>query len=140
MKVLDVLTLIDVAVADGATSPVVTSPSIAYSSITGSLVQFDGTKWSALLMPTPTTGAASTVNATTTAVQVLAALSTRIAASIYNAGQYPVLIGLGFVPTASSFSVSVEPGSYLEVPFGFRGLISSITAFGTSALQVTSFS
>jgi hypothetical protein len=50
------------------------------------------------------------------------------------------LVKLGSTASATSYTVKIITDAYYEVPFGFTGIITGITASGTATLRVTELS
>ena len=68
------------------------------------------------------------VNASVTAVDLLAANSTRRSASIFNTATTRLYLKCGTGASLTSFAAYVEPGGYYEVPTAYTGLITGIWA------------
>ena len=87
-----------------------------------------------------TTATFSTVahSAISSSTEVIAADNTRIGAVLYNNtnGDVYLKYGGGTV-SASSFSVKLVTGAYLEVPYRFEGAITAITGAGSGNLLIT---
>ena len=74
-------------------------------------------------------------------VTLLAANARRIGASVVNDSAAILYIDLtGGTASATSYSVQLAAGAYLEVPFGYTGLITGIWASATGSARVTEFS
>lgn len=86
---------------------------------------------------TPDTGTVSTASVTNSNTTVLAANNQRLGATIYNEGTVNALIKLGSTASATSYTVRLIPDAYYEVPFGYTGIITGITASGTATCRVT---
>ncbi len=83
----------------------------------------------------------TTANATATASVVLAANNSRGVYSIYNAGATSVFVREGAVVTPALYDFIIPPGFYWKEDFGasprYLGVISAVTASGTTSLQVS---
>ena len=86
---------------------------------------------------TPDTGTVTTASVTNSNTTVLASNNNRMGATIYNEGTVDCLVKLGSTASASSYTVKMIVDSYYEVPFGYTGIITGITASGTATLRVT---
>lgn len=100
----------------------------------------------------PSPGGSSSVPATSTSVgpanasvtsvvsTVLTSNTSRKGAAIANTGSVTCYVALGSNATTSIYTVSLVAGAYYEVPFGFTGSITALTAASTTTLSVTEFS
>ncbi|GAX46206.1 hypothetical protein NIES4075_72270 [Tolypothrix sp. NIES-4075] len=78
---------------------------------------------------TPSTSGAATpssVDASTTSVNLLAATSARKGATIWNNSTANLYVELGATATTSAFTAKVGAGGYYEIPFTYTGVISGI--------------
>lgn len=83
------------------------------------------------------TGTASTASVTNTNTTVLASNSSRLGATIYNEGTVPCFVKLGSTASATTYTVKMVVDGYYEVPAGYTGIITGITASGTATMRVT---
>jgi hypothetical protein len=83
------------------------------------------------------TGTVSTASVTTANTTVLASNGSRKGATIYNEGTVTALVKLGSTASTTSYTIKMAVDGYYEVPFGFTGIITGITASGTATLRVT---
>lgn len=86
---------------------------------------------------TPDTGTVTTASVTNSNTTVLASNNNRMGATIYNEGSVTALVKLGSTASATSYTVKIITDAYYEVPFGYTGIITGITASGTATLRVT---
>lgn len=70
----------------------------------------------------------TTVNASVTVVDLLAANANRRSASIFNTATSRLYIKCGTGASLTSFAAYIEPGGYYEVPTAYTGLITGIWA------------
>jgi hypothetical protein len=77
----------------------------------------------------------SSATATTTSGAVLAPNVRRLSASIRNAGAATVYLATRAVATVND--TAVDPPNYFDLPTGYLGVVSAITASGTATLEVT---
>jgi cytoskeletal protein RodZ len=71
---------------------------------------------------TATTGAGSSVTTATSNSLLLAALATRIGATIYNESTAILYVAYGFTSSTTNYSVQIAPNGYLEIPPSFTSL------------------
>ena len=83
------------------------------------------------------TGTASTASVTNSNTTVLASNGSRLGATIYNEGTVPCFVKLGSTASATTYTVKMVVDGYYEVPAGYTGIITGITASGTATLRVT---
>lgn len=89
----------------------------------------------------PTTGTMTSVTVTTAVVTVLASNAARLGAIITHEFGPTVFVALAAASaSATAYSVRLQPGGVLEVPFQWTGRISAVTVIGTATLRVTEFS
>jgi hypothetical protein len=86
---------------------------------------------------TSSTGTVSTASVTNSNTTVLTSNGNRKGATIYNEGTVTALVKLGSTASATSYTVKIITDAYYEVPFGFTGIVTGITASGTATLRVT---
>ena len=86
---------------------------------------------------TSTTGTVTTASVTTSNTTVLASNNSRKGATIYNEGTVTVLVKLGSTASATSYTVKILQDGYYEVPFGYTGIVTGITASGTATCRVS---
>ena len=65
----------------------------------------------------------TSVSATTSSIQLLAAQPLRILATITNNSNKPLFLALGPGGSSSDFSVEIGPGGYYELPTVWRGVV-----------------
>lgn len=88
------------------------------------------------------TGTPTQVNASASAVTLLAANANRKAASIYyDAGAIGYIILSATTPTTSVYSIKMGQGyfNYFEVPPGYTGIVQGIFSAATGAVAVTEY-
>jgi hypothetical protein len=87
-----------------------------------------------------TTNTTSVAGTTSTAI-LLSTSVARVGATIYNdsAAILYVLLGTG-TPSATAFTVKLQPDDYWEVPFGWLGQINGTWASATGAARITELS
>lgn len=92
------------------------------------------------LLVTAGAGAATdtftTASVTNTNTTVLAANTNRMGATVYNESGAICYLKLGATATLTAYTLQVAVGGYYEVPFGYNGLITGITASGTAVCRV----
>lgn len=86
-----------------------------------------------------TTATETTVQASTTSVQLLAANPNRKGASVYNTASEPLYLAFGATATATTESLTLNSNDYYELPFGYTGIISGIWSGSTGSVLVTEF-
>lgn len=86
---------------------------------------------------TADTGTVTTASVTNSNTTVLASNNQRLGATIYNEGTVPCFVKLGSTASATSYTIRIIVDAYYEVPFGYTGIITGITASGTATLRVT---
>jgi len=84
----------------------------------------------------PATGTTTTASVTNSNTTVLASNNARLGATIYNEGSVDCYIKLGSTASATSYTLKMVTDGYYEVPFGYTGIITGITASGTATLRV----
>lgn len=75
-----------------------------------------------------TSSAYSTVAATTTSATLLAVNANRAGATIFNASSATLYLKLGAGASTSSFTIPMNSGGYLEVPYAYGGVITGVWA------------
>ena len=85
----------------------------------------------------PATAATTAVAAAIAGVQLLAANAARKGATIYNDSTAELLVLLGTPVSAAAFTLSMLPGAYYEVPFGYTGRVDGIWAEATGNARMT---
>lgn len=85
----------------------------------------------------PDTGTTTTASVTNSNTTVLASNNNRQGATIYNEGSVTALVKLGSTASSTSYTVKIITDAYYEVPFGYTGIVTGITASGTATLRVT---
>lgn len=92
------------------------------------------------LVTTPGTGAGSSAytspSVTGSNTTVLAANVNRLGATVFNESGAAFFLKLGASASATTYSVNMAIGGYYEVPFGYNGIITGITAGGTAVVRV----
>jgi len=86
---------------------------------------------------TATTGTTTTASVTNSNTTVLASNDSRRGATIYNEGSVDCYVKLGSTASATSYTLKMITDGYYEVPFGYTGIITGITASGTATLRVS---
>lgn len=77
----------------------------------------------------------------TGAVQIVAANASRKGLSLWNASTGNILIEYGAAPTASAYAFKLNPNSYFELPYDYKGVIQGLwDATGGNGLYVREFS
>jgi hypothetical protein len=85
-----------------------------------------------------TTSTVATVGASVTSVTLLAANAARKGATVYNTSTSWLFVRLGAVAnTTSGFSAKLPPEGYLELPFGWTGLVDGIWLSAVGGALVT---
>lgn len=83
-------------------------------------------------------GVISSVPASVTAVTLASADSGRLFCAIYNESWATLYIGIGFTPTASSYTIQLKQDGYFEIPESAAGLaISGIWSSAAGSAKVT---
>jgi hypothetical protein len=85
----------------------------------------------------PTIGVSTLVAAAVADTLVLAANDARQGATITNDGAASLYLALGFAASLTAWTVKMPPGSYYEVPFGFRGQVRGYWDAATGTARVT---
>lgn len=85
------------------------------------------------------TSTTSQVADSSSSVQLLAANTSRLGATIWNDSTAILYVKLGTTASATDYTVQIVTGAYYEVPFGYRGRIDGIWATdpGTGAARIT---
>jgi len=91
------------------------------------------------LVQRPTTGAQSSVSASITNVTLLASNSGRLGATLYNDSTSIAYVRFAATATSSNFSVKMFPEDFIEIPFGYTGIIDCIHVSATGAVRITEF-
>jgi hypothetical protein len=90
-------------------------------------------------LPTTTSGGPANVGSSATNVTLLASNAARKGASIMNDSTEVLYVKFGATASATSFHVKMAAGSYLEVPFGYTGIIDGIWASANGNARVGEF-
>lgn len=86
------------------------------------------------------TGTKSNVSGSASSVTLLAANTSRVGATITNDSSSSLYVDLsGGTASATSYSVLLTSGDYVEVPFKYNGLITGIWTTATGTARVTEF-
>lgn len=85
------------------------------------------------------TAAHTNVASALASVTLLAANAARRGATIYNDGNKNLFVKLGATASATSFTVKLSADSYLEVPFGYTGVIDGIWDVVNGSARVVEF-
>ena len=89
----------------------------------------------------PNSATKANVSGAASSTTLLAANVGRLGAAIWNDSSAILYVDLtGGTASATSCSVKLAADDYLEVPFGYTGLITGIWASATGAARVTEFS
>lgn len=79
----------------------------------------------------------TTVAASATSVQLLAATATRLGATLFNdSGTATVYVKFGTTASATDFVVRMAPGAYYEVPVNYRGRIDGIWTAASGSMRI----
>ena len=81
----------------------------------------------------------SNVSASATSVTVLSSNTQRLGASLFNDSNSVCYVKCGTTASATDFVVKMGPGSFWEVPFGYRGRIDGIWVTATGSMRVAEF-
>lgn len=88
-----------------------------------------------------TTSVVTSVAASVSSIQILAANSGRLQATFFNNSTANCFLKLGTTASTSSFTVKIDPNGYYELPFpGYTGRIDAIWDAANGALLVTELS
>lgn len=87
----------------------------------------------------PSAGGPNSVAASASNVTLLAANAARRGATIMNDSTAILYVKFGATASTTSFHVKMAAGSYLEVPFGYTGIIDGIWASATGDARVGEF-
>lgn len=87
-----------------------------------------------------TTSSVYAVLSSITAISVMALNTARDGGQIYNNSGTTMFIKLGTVATTSVFTVAMQPGDYYELPTGWTGVVSGISASNAGVITVTELS
>ena len=95
-----------------------------------------------IVRPLPTvspsaTSTTSTVAASASSVQLLAASTDRIGATVFNDSLAVMYLKLGTTASATDYTVQVMRYGYYEVPFGYQGRIDAIWSSATGNARIT---
>lgn len=92
-----------------------------------------------LSLPATTSGGPANVASSATNVTLLSSNASRKGASIMNDSTQVLYVKFGATASATSFHVKMDAGSYLEVPFGYTGIIDGIWASANGSARVGEF-
>lgn len=86
-------------------------------------------------------GSKTSVNSTTSSVQVASANPDRVGVSVQNTDENSLYLDLsGGTASSTSHTVEVPSGAYYEAPFGYKGSITGAwSADGSGSALVTEF-
>jgi hypothetical protein len=87
--------------------------------------------------PTSSTGTQTNVTSSVTNVTLLAANGSRKGATIYNDSTKKVFVKFGATASNTSFAAKLSAGDYMEVPFGYTGIIDGIWESANGFARVT---
>lgn len=86
------------------------------------------------------TGTETNVAASASDVTILASNASRKGGSVYNdSSSYVYVLLANAVSSATNFTIKVAPYSYLEVPFGYTGVVKGIWVSATGYARVTEY-
>lgn len=85
----------------------------------------------------PATATVTSVAAAVASTQLLAANAARKGATLYNDSPAELLVKLGTGAAPTSFTLSMLPGSYYELPYGYVGRVDGIWATAAGNARVT---
>jgi len=130
-----VTTLNGVAVVQSATTPKVPRNKVTFGD--------DGTSRDvSAAFPLPvrdirsSTAAATTASIATASATVLLANVNRLGATVYNESGATLYLHMGATASLTAYVLQVAIGGYYEVPFGYTGVLSGITAAATAVVRV----
>lgn len=83
-----------------------------------------------------TTATMANVSTSTASATLIASNALRIGATIYNDAAVVLYVKFGSTASATSFVVAMAAASYYEVPAGYTGIITGITASSTGTARV----
>lgn len=75
---------------------------------------------------TATVATPTTVTSVTTSVTLLASNTSRKGATIWNNSTAYLYIELGGTASTSVFSIRLDPNGYIELPFGYVGIVTGV--------------
>lgn len=84
-----------------------------------------------------TTGTTSQVSSSATNVTLLASNASRKGATIYNDSTKLLYVKYGATATTSNFSALMRQGDYLEIPYGYQGIIDGIWSSVNGSARIT---
>lgn len=84
--------------------------------------------------PTQTSVAASATN-----VNLLALNTARVGATLYNDSTSFVNVKLGTTASATSFTIRMGPGGYMELPYNYNGNVDAIWDTANGSMRITEF-
>ena len=79
------------------------------------------------------------VASSATTAQLLAAAATRLGATFFNDSNSACYIKCGTTASATDFVVKMGPGSFWELPYGYRGRIDAIWVTATGTMRIGEF-
>jgi hypothetical protein len=88
---------------------------------------------------TSTTAAHTNVASSITNVTLLASNAARKGATIYNDSTKNLFVKLAATASATSFAVKLDANGYMEVPFGYTGIIDGIWDVANGNARVVEF-
>ena len=86
------------------------------------------------------TAASTTVASSATSVSLLAANANRQGATVWNSSTATLFLDFDSAATTADHALKVDPGGYVEVPFGFTGAISGVWSAVNGNALVREFS
>lgn len=81
----------------------------------------------------------SNVSASASSVQLLAANTARVGATLYNDSASNCYVKLGTTASTTDFIVEMSPGGYYEVPYGYNGRIDGIWDTAVGSMRIGEF-
>lgn len=79
----------------------------------------------------------TSVAASVTTVQLLAATATRLGATLFNdSGTATAYVKFGTTASTTDFVVKMSPGAYFEVPVNYRGRIDAIWTVASGSMRI----
>jgi hypothetical protein len=85
------------------------------------------------------TGTQTSVASSASNVTLLASNASRKGATIYNDSNKTLYVKFGATASTTSFAVQLGAGSYMEVPFGYTGIIDGIWTSVNGSARITEF-
>ncbi len=105
------------------------------------VVSSDQSAFPVTVTPTPSSlTTVTSVTASISSVEILAANTSRLGASVHNDSNKVMWLKMGSAASSTSFTVAVPKDAYYEIPFGYTGLVHAAWGSGVSgSARVTEF-